>query len=85
MITNRYDGTLVGSPSLETSVANAEIVPTGKKIINFELYNDQACTISVNGQSAIYVRAAQGISIPVVNSCKIIQNSITYNWIGISG
>lgn len=85
MITNRYDGVVLGSSALQTSVANAEIIPTGKTIINFKLMNDQVCTISINGQTAVYVRANQGIEIPVVTSCKIVENGITFNWIGISG
>jgi hypothetical protein len=85
MITNRYDGVVLGSSALQTSVANAEIIPTGKTIINFKLMNDQVCTISINGATAVYVRANQGMEIPVVTSCKIVENNITFNWIGISG
>ena len=47
--------------------------------------NDQVCTISINGATAVYVRANQGMEIPVVTSCKIVENNITFNWIGISG
>jgi len=85
MITNRYDGTVIGSSSLETSVANAEIIPTNARIINFELLNDQVCTISINDQTPVYIRANQGVTLAVVNSCKIIQAGITFNWIGING
>lgn len=85
MITNRYDGTVVGSSSLQTSVAEEEIIPTNARIINFELLNDQICTISINGQTPVYIRANQGISIPSVSSCKIMENNITFNWIGING
>ena len=85
MITNRYDGTVIGSPSLETSVANAEIIPTNARIINFELLNDQVCTISIDNQTPVYVRAGKGVSINVVNSCKIIEAGITFSWIGING
>jgi len=85
MITNRYDGTVIGSPSLQTSVAEVEIIPAKARIINFELLNDQVCTISINNQTPVYIRANQGISISVVDSCKIMENNITYNWIGING
>ena len=86
MITNYRGGRVVGSPALQTSVAGEEIVPsTTKTVINFELLNDQNCTISLNGQDAIFVRASQGIKIPIVNSCKIIEADITFNWTGISG
>ena len=86
MITNRYDASPVGSPSLQTSVAGEEIIPSDvKRVINFNLQNDQEFTASLNGKPAIYYRAGQGIELPVVFSCKIIEADITFNWTGISG
>jgi hypothetical protein len=85
MIVNRYDQVVLGSSALQTSVADEEIIPTGKTIINFELVNDQICTIKINGGAAIYVRANQGINIPIVKSCKIVEDNKTFSWIGISG
>ena len=81
MITN-YRGTIIkGSSELQTSVAEEDIL-NGTKFVNFELINDQTCTISINNGEYIYIRANQGISIPVCNSCKIKENNITFNWIG---
>lgn len=86
MSINNYLGTaILGSPSLQTSVANQEIIPANTKLVNFNLSNDQACTISINGGTAVYFRANQGISVDVINSCKIIENGITFNWIGVKG
>lgn len=81
MFTN-YSGTVIkGSPSLQTSVANAEIVSAS--IRNFAFMNDQACTVIINGGDNIYLRAEQGLFIPVCNSFKITTNGITFNWVGV--
>jgi hypothetical protein len=81
-----YKGTIVeGSAAILTSVGETEILPTGKHFINFQLLNDQACTIAINNGTPIYVRALQGISIDVALSVKIQQDNITFNWIGTRG
>ena len=77
---------ILGFPSIQTSVAGQEIIPTGYRgLINFQLMNDQACTISINGGSYIHLRAAQGIAIKsedvLVHSVRIQENGITFNWI----
>lgn len=82
MIVNEYSTIILGSSDLETSVAEEEIVPSSKRLVNFQLINDQNCHISLNGGGYIFVRANQGINIPVVYSCKIQEDNITYNWIG---
>lgn len=82
MITN-YKGTvLLGSEILETSVANVEIIPTDKKALNFAFMNDGDCTVIVNGKT-LFLRAGQGLFVPKVASFKIVENAITYNWVGI--
>lgn len=83
IITNYYGTVVKGSSELETSIAEQEILPNGLRFANFEITNDQICTISINGGDYIYLRANQGLSIPVCNSCKIKENDITYNWTGI--
>lgn len=85
MINNYYGTVIKGSPSLQTSVANQEIVPTGVTLYNFNLMNDQICNISINGSDYIYVRANQGIIIDKITSCKIQQNGVTFNWISVQG
>lgn len=79
-----YNGTLVeGSASLVTSVANAEIIPTGNTYVNFTFQADQICHIFVNGSAnAIYLRASQIVSLDKVSSLKIQEGAITFSWIG---
>ena len=41
---------MIGSNAILTSVADAEILAnTAQRLTDFELMNDQACTISING------------------------------------
>jgi hypothetical protein len=86
---------IIGSDVIKTSVAGAEIIPDaiatkgwteGYELKQFSLLNNQACTISINGTTAIYLSAGQGINIDnslLVTSVKIIESGITYNWIGV--
>jgi len=86
---------IIGSDGIKTSVAGAEIIPDaiatkgwteGYEIRQFSLLNNQACTISINGMSAVYLSAGQGLNIDdslLVSSVKIIEGGITYNWIGV--
>lgn len=69
-----------GSADLQVSTAAAEIL--SNSYVNFELYNDDACHISINGGSYIYIRANQGIAVDVITSLKIEENGITFNWVG---
>ncbi len=79
-----YLGTVfAGSSDLEISVGEAEILPSGESYINFQLYNDGDCHISINGGDYIFIRAKQGIDISRAMSIKIYEDSITYNWIGV--
>jgi hypothetical protein len=79
-----YKGTNIqGSADLQTSVAEEEIIPTGIKYVNFEMLNDSACHVSINGSEYIYIRANQGIAIDFISSLKIEENSISFNWIGV--
>ncbi len=84
----------LGSAALETSVANAEIVPSAPAdwtddlytFYKFDFYNDQDCTVKINGGNAIFLRAGQGFNSDVtdadITSFKIVENNITYNWFG---
>jgi hypothetical protein len=81
MINNMF----IGSNAIHTSVAKAEIVPSGTTISDFQLLNDQACTVRINNGPVIYLRALQGLSLGFVSSLKIQEGGITYNWIGSRG
>lgn len=78
-----YGSKMVGSTSLQTSVAEQEILSS--PVVSFSLMNDQDCNISINGSDYIFIRANYGINISyedfIVNSVKIQQNGITFNWI----
>jgi len=81
-----YKGTVVfGSTSLQTSVAEQEICSPQTSYIDFCILNDQDCHMSFNGGDYIFVRASQGVQLNVVNSCKIQESGITYNFIGMKG
>lgn len=81
---NGYMGTNIeGSPDLQTSVADAEILTSGNRYYNFSLLNYSDCHISINGSSYIFIKANQGIQIDVINSCKIQESSINFNWIAV--
>jgi len=82
-----------GSAALQTSVAEAEIVPTisgwensGLAFKTFELLNKEICHISINGSGDIYLAAGQGVKFSfgdgTVKSVKITEDNITFNWIG---
>ena len=85
-------GGYIGSSAIQTSVANQEIIPIpvgwtlGYYLYKFSLYNDQACTISINGGNPIYLRAGQGLSIDQgdkeITSLKFGESNITYTFIG---
>lgn len=83
----------LGSDSLETSVANAEIIPTkpsswtyNYKLYKFSLFNTQECVLVINGDTSIFLRAGQGFSSDQgdkeIESAKITTNGISYNWVG---
>lgn len=73
---------IIGSSDLQTSVANTEIIPTGKTINEFSLTIDANCHIIFNGGSAIYYRANTTLQYDSVFSVKIVENGITFNWSG---
>jgi hypothetical protein len=74
-----------------TSTANLELVvaPTGWSPVvfyKFSFYNEQACTVKINGSGAIPLRAGQGFESGVedakIKSFIIVESGIDYNWIG---
>ena len=86
-----------GTSSVQTSVANADIIQSFKPssfttAINFAAYkftfaNQAACTILINDSIVpIYLDANQGFDIGVedapIYSFKIVQGGIAYNCVG---
>jgi hypothetical protein len=83
----------LGSSSLQTSTANAEILPSSPSdwtipynFYKFSFKNDQDCHIIINGGNQIFIRANQGFEMDEmdkpITSFKIAESSITYNWVG---
>lgn len=81
MILNNTGTIIIGSLGLQTSVADAEILPYS--VSSFELANDQECTISVNGGAFVYIRALQGLSLDYAASIRIHEDAKTFNWIAV--
>ena len=77
-----------GSNDLQTSVAGVEILPIGTdgKTISFDDFdftNDQVCHVFINGStSPIYIRASQGVNLSYIYSFKVVEDGITFNWVG---
>lgn len=74
-------GTIIeGSGDLQVSVAETEILSGEYR--DFELYNDEDCHISINGGAYIFIRANQGIAVPIIRSLKFEEDDKSFNWIG---
>ncbi|HHY96780.1 MAG TPA: hypothetical protein GYA04_01965 [Acholeplasma sp.] len=83
----------IGSEEIKTSQANEEVVPAAPAnwtipymFYKFELYNEQECTVIINGKATIFLRAEQGwktdcTDVPI-SSFVIVEPNISYNWVG---
>jgi hypothetical protein len=92
----RLGSGFIGSPSLQTSVAGADIIPSppsnyalGKKYSLYKLafMNDSDCSVLINENSAaIFLRAGQGFETNELDSpiysFKIVEAGISYNFLG---
>ena len=85
----------LGSNKIETSVANKEIIPipspsknwtNGYNLYKFSFNNEQDCTVIINKEATIFLKAGQGFEVAdgdkPVSSFVIKENNIKYNWIG---
>jgi hypothetical protein len=83
----------IGSPSLQTSTANQEIIPTkpagwthGYNLYKFSFMNDQDCVVVINNLAPIFLRAGQGMNVDNMDSpvwsFKITTSGITFNFVG---
>ena len=76
----------IGSPNLETSTLNMELIPNKIILYRLTLMNDQDCHISINDSDWIFIRGGQGFSTEPdddnLHSFKIQETGITFNWIG---
>lgn len=83
----------LGSPSMQPSSANQELVPAppanwtyGYKLKKFSFNNEQNCTVRINGAVTIFLKAGQGFEVShddfPITSFKIVEANVTFNWIG---
>ena len=78
-----YGGFFEGSSDLQTSVANTEILTSAVRYTDFQFLNDLACHVLINNGNPIYLRANQGFTASVINSLKVVESGISFNWIGV--
>lgn len=75
-----------GSPQVETSIGDDELVQTGFVYHKFSFLNLQDCQIKVNGSDEIFLNAGQGFATDEqdvsVKSFVIVQPGIKFNWVG---
>lgn len=91
---NRVGHSFLGSSSLQTSIANQELVPIAPEdwinshlsFYKFSFDNDQECTIKVNGGNLLFLKAGQGFESTEVDapihSFIVVTAGVTFNWIG---
>lgn len=83
---------IIGSHTLETSIANKEIVPNAPEnwtfplaFKKFSLMNYDDCTLIINNEE-LFLKANQGFNVgydeTYIESVKIKESGITFNWIG---
>ena len=76
----------IGSPDFMVSVANQEIIPTGKTVYKISIgFMDKPCHISINGGAPMFLNSSQfemGENDQWLTSFKIIEAGIQYYYIG---
>lgn len=82
-----------GSPSILVSTVNQEVIPptptdwTEKFYFkSFTFFNEDDCTVRINGSSSIFVRANQGITTTSptdeeIYSFIVNEEGVRYTWI----
>ena len=82
----------IGSDSLKTSVSNDEVVPSppanwksGYNFYKFSFLNYTDCTVQVNNENTIFLKANQGFSIDAldapIHSFKVVESGVQYSWV----
>lgn len=84
----------VGSPNLQTSTSNQEIVPSSPsgwtipyKLYKFSFSNtNQDCHVKINGGDQIFITSGQGFEMDEndapITSFIIVESGITFNFLG---
>jgi len=89
----RIGSLYLGSPNIQTSVANEEIVPVkpanwtmGYSFYKFDFLNKSSCHIIVNNGDPIYLEANNGFSTTevdaIISSFKVVESGILFQWVG---
>lgn len=89
---NRSSGYL-GSSEIQTSKANHEIIPNspsnwtvGYSLKKFSFDNSDECTVIINKDARIFLKAGQGFEIGYqdtpIHSFVIVESGVKFNWIG---
>ena len=83
-MTNQYSKIVTGSPGLETSAAEAEII-SRKGITDFTLFVDEPCRVSVNYGDWVYIRGKFAVNVDggLIQSCRIKEANIPFSWVGV--
>lgn len=75
-----------GSPSLEVSTDNHELVPDKVSFYKFSFAPSEDCTVKINNSSPILIRADLGFSMnetdAFISSFIIVESGIEFSWIG---
>lgn len=83
----------LGSPKLETSTVNQEIVPSPPshwtslyKLYKFSFNNKQATKVIINKETTVYLEAGQGFEMDLgdapIYSFVIVDSGVPYTFIG---
>lgn len=77
-----------GSPSIQISKENQEIVPEKIAFYKFSFEPFSDCTVRINGSDPILVRQARGFAMnevdPSISSFVIVEAGIEFDWTGAS-
>jgi len=91
----RNSSAYFGSPDIQTSTENQEIIQQHKPsewsikkltVSRFNFYNEQNCHIKINEGEPIFIRAGQGFEMDMYDgeliSFIIVEENINYNYMG---
>lgn len=75
-----------GSPDIQVSESNHQVLPTGYVFHKFAFFNYEDCHVLINGSNPIYLSAGQGFSSDEsdvqLKNFIIVDSDIRFNWIG---
>lgn len=79
-------GKFYGSPSLQTSTENQELVPERTAFYKFSFSPKSNCTVMINDSEPILIESELGFNMnqvdAYISSFIIVDSGIEYSWIG---